>query len=143
VVFIKISAGAYSAIALTQEGRIFSWGSHTLGLPGFINDIFKPTEISPRMIISNSVSPPKFVDISAGGWHSLFLTETKIDSITGERYNDIYSSGFAFGRLGYERPKNATSSTSPEVGRIPFEKYYGKKKCFGNKFQLVAGIVVL
>jgi alpha-tubulin suppressor-like RCC1 family protein len=59
VIFIRarISAGDYHSLALTEDGKVFGWGSNNYG----------------QLNIPNNL--PRIVDIACGNYHSLALSE--------------------------------------------------------------------
>lgn len=70
----EISCGDFHSLALDKEGKVYSWGGGglsynkgQLGL-GHTRDIETPTLVE-------SLCGEKIVQISAGGFHSLALTE--------------------------------------------------------------------
>jgi alpha-tubulin suppressor-like RCC1 family protein len=66
-VVLKVSCGNYHSLALTENGKVFSWGQGKFGALGHgrSDNLYSPFEI-PIM--------HELKDISAGGSHSGFLT---------------------------------------------------------------------
>ncbi|XP_057327940.1 protein PFC0760c-like isoform X2 [Microplitis mediator] len=75
---LQIAAGSHHSLALTVDGDVLAWGSNLegqLGLPGTSGLINKPTKVS---------LPEPVKQISAGYYHSAFLTESGVIYICGE-----------------------------------------------------------
>lgn len=71
---IEIAAGSHHSLALLADGTILAWGSNLegqLGLPGTSGLVNKPTKVQ---------LPEPVKQISAGYYHSAFLTGKKIES---------------------------------------------------------------
>ena len=70
---IKISAGGFHALLLTNQNRIFTWGNNQYGQLGdgtYINKS-KPINITPNCLLKNG----EFIqELYAGLGHSLFIT---------------------------------------------------------------------
>ncbi len=80
---IKISAGAHHNLILTSNGTVYSFGWNSNGQLGNGDDTFKNSNI-PVKVVDNPSSGfingnpnNKVVDISAGAYHNLILTENK------------------------------------------------------------------
>jgi hypothetical protein len=99
---IQISCGHQHSMALTESGRVFSWGDNRKGQLGHNNtdDVNKPTNVS----LSNEISIKK---ISCGREHSLLLS----------RDGDIYW----FGGNGFEKQ---TKKIINENKFIDIESHY-------------------
>jgi len=69
----KVSCGLSHSLAITEEGRAFSWGQGFYGALG-INKHGLDTLYSPERI--ESLSRLKIDDVAAGSRHSLFLDDT-------------------------------------------------------------------
>ncbi len=72
-----VSCGQYHSVALTSRGQIFTWGSNQHGqlgldsadaLPTGNQRVWLPGEVKLEGVI--------FVDVSAGGFHTLALTDS-------------------------------------------------------------------
>ncbi|XP_044595716.1 X-linked retinitis pigmentosa GTPase regulator isoform X1 [Cotesia glomerata] len=75
---LEIAAGSHHSLALTSDGGVLAWGSNLegqLGLPGTSGLINKPTKVN---------LPEPIKHISAGYYHSAFLSESGIIYICGE-----------------------------------------------------------
>ncbi|XP_020298444.1 X-linked retinitis pigmentosa GTPase regulator-like [Pseudomyrmex gracilis] len=75
---VQIAAGSHHSIALTSDGGVIAWGSNLegqLGLPGISGLVHKPTKVS---------IPEPVKEISAGYYHSAFLTESGLVYVCGE-----------------------------------------------------------
>jgi alpha-tubulin suppressor-like RCC1 family protein len=72
-----VSCGQYHSIALTSLGQIFTWGSNQHGQLGLDSTDTLPTGNrrvwQPREVKLDGVF---FADVSAGGYHTLALTNT-------------------------------------------------------------------
>nr|WIF89110.1 InlB B-repeat-containing protein [Acholeplasma laidlawii] len=72
-VITNITAGGFHSLALSSEGRIFSWGDNRYGQlgDGTSTNKYTPTEITTNITLLNGDS---IVEISAGESHSMLLT---------------------------------------------------------------------
>ncbi|KAK9099108.1 hypothetical protein Syun_026153 [Stephania yunnanensis] len=70
---IALAAGEAHTLALTGDGRVFSWGRGTLGRLGTGSEEDK---ILPELVnfdSSKRTENPRFVQVAAGAYHSLAL----------------------------------------------------------------------
>ncbi|XP_024225530.1 X-linked retinitis pigmentosa GTPase regulator [Bombus impatiens] len=75
---VQIAAGSHHSLALTSDGGVFAWGSNLegqLGLPDVSGLVNKPTKVH---------IPEPVKQISAGYYHSTFLTESGLVYVCGE-----------------------------------------------------------
>ncbi|OAD61973.1 X-linked retinitis pigmentosa GTPase regulator, partial [Eufriesea mexicana] len=75
---VQISAGSHHSLALTSDGGVFAWGSNLegqLGLPDVSGLVNKPTKVH---------IPEPVKHVSAGYFHSTFLTESGLVYVCGE-----------------------------------------------------------
>ncbi|KAK9306232.1 hypothetical protein QLX08_002971 [Tetragonisca angustula] len=75
---VQIAAGSHHSLALTSDGGLFAWGSNLegqLGLPDVSGLVNKPTKVH---------IPEPVKQISAGYYHSTFLTESGLVYVCGE-----------------------------------------------------------
>ncbi|XP_043510230.1 X-linked retinitis pigmentosa GTPase regulator-like [Frieseomelitta varia] len=75
---VQITAGSHHSLALTSDGGVFAWGSNLegqLGLPDVSGLVNKPTKVH---------IPEPVKQISAGYYHSTFLTESGLVYVCGE-----------------------------------------------------------
>ncbi|XP_031837623.2 uncharacterized protein LOC116429160 isoform X1 [Nomia melanderi] len=75
---VQIAAGSHHSLALTSDGGVFAWGSNLegqLGLPDVSGLVNKPTKVQ---------IPEPVKQISAGYYHSSFLTESGLVYVCGE-----------------------------------------------------------
>ncbi|XP_076163847.1 uncharacterized protein LOC143144872 isoform X2 [Ptiloglossa arizonensis] len=75
---VQLAAGSYHSLALTDDGGVFAWGSNLegqLGLPDISGLVNKPTKVH---------IPEPVKQISAGYYHSIFLTESGLVYVCGE-----------------------------------------------------------
>jgi alpha-tubulin suppressor-like RCC1 family protein len=99
ITIIEISTGAHHSLFLTNEGRVYSCGDDEMGQIGLGDNDNDPKKI-PTFIekFYNNTSYIKYdditiIEISAGGYHSLFLTD--------DGY--VYSCGYNYyGQLGVD-----------------------------------------
>ncbi|XP_076643325.1 uncharacterized protein LOC143353702 [Halictus rubicundus] len=78
---VEIAAGSHHSLALTSDGGVFAWGSNLegqLGLPDVSGLVNKPTKVH---------IPEPVKQISAGYYHSSFLTESGLVYVCGESEN--------------------------------------------------------
>jgi hypothetical protein len=87
---VMISCGGWHSMALTESGRVFSWGSNKYGQLGNGNTV---DSNMPKLVELNSVMVER---ISCGKWHSLLLSKD----------GDIYAFGNIWGQIGIGRDKN-------------------------------------
>ncbi|XP_015600373.1 X-linked retinitis pigmentosa GTPase regulator [Cephus cinctus] len=75
---VQLAAGSHHSMILTSDGDVMAWGSNLegqLGLPGISGLVNKPTKVQ---------IPEPAKQISAGYYHSAFLTETGLLYVCGE-----------------------------------------------------------
>ncbi|XP_071875024.1 uncharacterized protein isoform X2 [Bombus fervidus] len=75
---VQIAAGSHHSLALTSDGGVFAWGSNLegqLGLSDVSGLVNKPTKVH---------VPEPVKQISAGYYHSTFLTESGLVYVCGE-----------------------------------------------------------
>ncbi len=72
-----VSCGQYHSVALTSFGQIFTWGSNQHGQLGLDSADILPTG-NRRVWLPQEVKLEGvfFVDVSAGGYHTLALTDS-------------------------------------------------------------------
>lgn len=98
---VKIAAGYHHSLALTDDGRIYTWGYGEVGQLGHGNSIKRV--LTPKCI--EGLSDVKFIDISASEHHTLALTSD----------GKVYSWGLnRFNQLGYSTDDSTYQST-PKV----------------------------
>ncbi|XP_071953933.1 probable E3 ubiquitin-protein ligase HERC4 [Antedon mediterranea] len=108
---IQVSCGSHHSIALTKEGKIFSWGSNKYGQLGHAG--------SPRLLCSSPIevlclNGLAFKQIVCGGWHSFALTVS--GAVFGWGYNN-------FGQLGLNDRKDHLAPTHLKSLRSQQVKY--------------------
>ncbi|KAM8967986.1 probable E3 ubiquitin-protein ligase HERC6 isoform X1 [Sarcophilus harrisii] len=67
---IQVSCGHYHSIALTQDGKVFSWGDNDHGQLGLGTNF--PSQASPQRV--NSLDGIPLAQVAAGGSHSFALS---------------------------------------------------------------------
>ncbi|XP_034945617.1 X-linked retinitis pigmentosa GTPase regulator [Chelonus insularis] len=75
---LQVAAGSHHSLALTSDGEVLAWGSNLegqLGLPGTSGLVNIPTKVQ---------LPEPVKQISAGYYHSAFLTESGAVYVCGE-----------------------------------------------------------
>lgn len=74
---VQISAGFSHSLALTESGRVFSWGRNDLGQLGLgdsFTDMYSMEDM-PRLVESKKMAGKKVKEVSAGKGVSAVLTE--------------------------------------------------------------------
>jgi len=79
---VRVYAGYYHSIALTQNGNVYAWGKNTAGCLGYDTELFSVD--NPQKIDSSHFSNYKVKHVIATGLGTLFLTEN----------NQLYSTGY-------------------------------------------------
>lgn len=97
--FVRIVSGAFHHLAVDRHGRVFSWGINDFGQLG-IGTTNYATE--PEKVVD--LDDVCIVDIAAGGWHSVAITDS------GEVY--VWGRG-EYGRLGLG-DKSGSSKLRPQ-----------------------------
>eukprot|EP00057_Strongylocentrotus_purpuratus_P007783 XP_011662257.1 PREDICTED: probable E3 ubiquitin-protein ligase HERC4 [Strongylocentrotus purpuratus] len=97
--FVKVCCGSLHSMALTRDGRLFSWGDNTYGQLGIgtlvTNYTDRPTELT-------SLRGVPLVRVACGGFHSFALTIS--GSVFGWGKNDV-------GQLGLGNKENKSYPT--------------------------------
>lgn len=110
---VQVAAGNGSSLALTSDGRLYSWGYGEYGQLGSGNsDISKdrPAEIS----TGDGNDPPPVISIACGVYHNMFINKNNV----------LYTWGRNNGsQLGVNRNTNANSPTKASSG-IAAEHWY-------------------
>ncbi|XP_043257878.1 X-linked retinitis pigmentosa GTPase regulator-like [Colletes gigas] len=99
---VQVAAGSYHSLALTDDGVVLAWGSNLegqLGLPDISGLVNKPTKV-------HITEPVK--QISAGYYHSAFLTESGLVYVCGESES---------GKLGIDA--KFSSQAAPKQMQLP------------------------
>lgn len=92
-VIVQVACGVNHAIALTNNGELYTWGSHSEGQLGLGPDI--KNELKPKLISSLAAVPITFV--ACGGYHTIVIT--KSGAVFGWGKN-------TFGQLGLNDTQN-------------------------------------
>ncbi|XP_029158683.1 X-linked retinitis pigmentosa GTPase regulator-like [Nylanderia fulva] len=99
---VQIAAGSHHSMVLTSDGGVVAWGSNLegqLGLPGVSGLVNKPTKVP---------IPEPVKEISAGYYHSAFLTESGLVYVCGESES---------GKLGID--VNFSTQVAPKQIQLP------------------------
>ncbi|CAL1688076.1 unnamed protein product [Lasius platythorax] len=99
---VEIAAGSHHSMVLTSDGGVVAWGSNLegqLGLPGVSGLVNKPTKVP---------IPEPVKEISAGYYHSAFLTESGLVYVCGESES---------GKLGID--VNFSTQVAPKQMQLP------------------------
>ncbi|XP_025268005.1 X-linked retinitis pigmentosa GTPase regulator [Camponotus floridanus] len=99
---VQIAAGSHHSMILTSDGGVVAWGSNLegqLGLPGVSGLVNKPTKVP---------IPEPVKEISAGYYHSAFLTESGLVYVCGESES---------GKLGID--VNFSTQVAPKQMQLP------------------------
>ncbi|XP_070170422.1 X-linked retinitis pigmentosa GTPase regulator isoform X2 [Polyergus mexicanus] len=99
---VQIAAGSHHSMVLTSDGGVVAWGSNLegqLGLPGVSGLVNKPTKVP---------IPELVKEISAGYYHSAFLTESGLVYVCGESES---------GKLGID--VNFSTQVAPKQMQLP------------------------
>lgn len=95
---VRLSAGVFHSLAITEAGRLYSWGSGTNGRLGHGDTVMRTR---PRMV--EALGEVDVVHISAGSGHSLAVSRAGCLYTWGQGYN---------GRLGHG---NQETKPQPEI----------------------------
>ncbi|XP_012530772.1 X-linked retinitis pigmentosa GTPase regulator [Monomorium pharaonis] len=99
---VQIAAGSHHSMVLTSDGGVVVWGSNLegqLGLSGISGLVYEPTKVP---------IPEPVKEISAGYYHSVFLTESGLVYVCGESES---------GKLGIN--SNFSSQVAPKQMQLP------------------------
>ncbi|XP_034190761.2 uncharacterized protein LOC117609034 [Osmia lignaria lignaria] len=99
---LQLAAGSHHSLALISDGGVFAWGSNLegqLGLPDVSGLVNKPTKVQ---------IPEPVKQISAGYYHSAFLTESGSVYVCGESES---------GKLGIN--VNFSTQVTPKQMQLP------------------------
>ncbi|KAL6254772.1 hypothetical protein P5V15_003101 [Pogonomyrmex californicus] len=99
---VQVAAGSHHSMALTSDGGVIAWGSNLegqLGLSGISGLVNKPTKVP---------IPEPVKEISAGYYHSAFLTESGLVYVCGESES---------GKLGIN--VNFSTQVAPKQMQLP------------------------
>ncbi|XP_024884849.1 X-linked retinitis pigmentosa GTPase regulator [Temnothorax curvispinosus] len=99
---VQLAAGSHHSMVLTSDGGVVAWGSNLegqLGLPGISGLVNKPTKVP---------IPEPVKEISAGYYHSVFLTESGLIYVCGESES---------GKLGINI--NFSTQVAPKQMQLP------------------------
>ena len=82
----KLAAGAFHVVAMTESGKVYTWGADDLGqlgrgwMPGMLqsikSDSFKKSKSLPARVVNNGFRGVVTVDIASGEFHTLALTSS-------------------------------------------------------------------
>ncbi|XP_073006973.1 ultraviolet-B receptor UVR8 isoform X2 [Typha latifolia] len=111
---VSVAAGEAHTLALTGDGRVFSWGRGTFGRLGTEKE---EDELLPVPIAlgerknGQGGRPPKFVGIAAGAYHSLALDDD----------GSVWSWGYnIYGQLGYGEENSLIPSTVEQLQELGY-----------------------
>lgn len=121
----KISLGEKHAIALDDNGKLFSWGKNTQGQLG-IGDVTNETEFIGQPTLISSVSNTLFVDVSASAEVSFAITDQGKMYSWGD--NDLGTLGVG-DNTDKDKPTNVINNSN-----VTWEKNLG-----GYRFQVAIG----
>lgn len=79
-IVIQVACGTNHALALTNNGELYSWGSNGEGQLGLGSDT--KNEIKPKIVSSLAATPIAF--IACGGYHSIAISKSGIIRKTDE-----------------------------------------------------------
>ncbi|KYN16768.1 X-linked retinitis pigmentosa GTPase regulator [Trachymyrmex cornetzi] len=99
---VQLAAGSHHSMALTSDGGVVAWGSNLegqLGLPEISGLVYKPMKVP---------IPEPVKEISAGYYHSVFLTESGLIYVCGESES---------GKLGLNI--NFSTQVAPKQMQLP------------------------
>ncbi|XP_032674765.1 X-linked retinitis pigmentosa GTPase regulator-like isoform X2 [Odontomachus brunneus] len=117
---LQVAAGSHHSMALTSDGGVIAWGSNLegqLGLPGISGLVNKPTKVP---------IPEPVKEISAGYYHSAFLTESGLVYVCGESES---------GKLGID--VNFSTQVAPKQMQLPAPALH--VTCGGHHTLVLAG----
>jgi alpha-tubulin suppressor-like RCC1 family protein len=126
---VKVIAGGYHSHVLTLSGTVWSFGSNSNGQCGLnlnktFQIIYEPKQIDPKYYQqSGSKSPCIIRDVSAGLYHSLFLTSDGL----------VYASGRCLeGQCGDQSTRPSTLKPEQVGQHLPFAKEIIQTIAAGN-----------
>eukprot|EP00347_Sterkiella_histriomuscorum_P019039 403343200 len=111
---IQIQSGRAHNIALSRDGKCFSWGANEHGQLGLRDNPFANCEFNANSFVNIESSKHSITKISAGQNHSMFLDE-KTGVLLGCGSNQQYQLGFIENQQEYRN-----------VSQIPYQKQYGE-----------------
>ena len=94
----QIASGDYHSLALTKDGRLFSWGDNSFGQLGVEFDpgqpyIDTPCALSLKQLYRSNSYSPKITSIAAGGASSFFTVDAKRTLGPDEKAADVRDLG--------------------------------------------------
>ncbi|KAF9972683.1 hypothetical protein BGZ73_004172 [Actinomortierella ambigua] len=102
--------GRDHTIIVTNKGEVYTFGNNKYGQLGYAIDSPKagqdPVQMAPKKVIQ-TIAKIRIIGAAASKWHTVVHSET-----------ELFSWGFNFGQLGYER-KGDIQSTPRKVVSIP------------------------
>ncbi|KAK6912749.1 Regulator of chromosome condensation, RCC1 [Dillenia turbinata] len=93
---VSIAAGESHALALTGDGRVYSWGRGMFGRLGTNSESDENIPVPVEFKLGEDGETPKFVGIAAGAYHSLALQEFVLSfflSLCCNLFLDLYMDG--------------------------------------------------
>ncbi|KAG0230936.1 hypothetical protein BGW42_000587 [Actinomortierella wolfii] len=111
---VLTSLGRDHTVIVTNKGDVYTFGNNKYGQLGYTVDAPKPGQdpihLSPKRVIQG-IGRLHIIGASASKWHTVVHSET-----------ELYTWGFNYGQLGYER-KGDIQATPRKVVSIPPGRY--------------------
>lgn len=119
----KIALGEAHAVAVSESGQVFTWGSDDFGqlgrgwMPGMLqrisSDSFRKSKSLPAQVVNNGIRSKDATDVAAGDFHTLVLTSkgeiwawgSNVDGQLGLKACEISKYGDGIGGCSSKAPE--------------------------------------
>ncbi|KAJ3069923.1 hypothetical protein HDU98_007031 [Podochytrium sp. JEL0797] len=98
---VFVSAGPDHTVAVTENGRVFTWGSNKWGQLGYETHVGNkdPAAVLVPTEVTNTLKKVKIVGAAASKYHTVVFSNTGL----------VFTWGWNIGQLGYEQQPNTNS----------------------------------